>query len=114
MFDKKKCIFCQIAAKHVGSEIVAENDETIIFKDRQPSAPTHWLIVPKKHTVTPEDTDKATLGEMVKYAADTAKKRGVGKNGYRLVINVGEDGGQVVLHLHLHLLAGTKIGGGDF
>ena len=103
------CIFCKIISKEVSSKIIAENDEIMIFEDHQPSAPIHWLIVPKKHSVTPYDTDQATLGLMIKIAADSAEKNGIDKKGYRLIINVGKEGGQIVQHIHLHLMAGKQL-----
>lgn len=111
------CIFCKIIAKSVPAEIVAENDELIVFKDIKPSAPIHWLIVPKKHTTNPHDTDQETIGKMVKMATKVAEDGDIEKSGYRLVINVGEGGGQIVRHIHLHLLSGLvnlpEMGGGD-
>ncbi len=104
------CIFCKIAQHEVSSDIVAEDEATIVFKDIHPKAETHWLIVPKKHihsvsTVGPEDWP-VVMG-LIKKAAEVAKDKNI--LGYKLVFNVGRDGGQVIDHLHLHLLAGGKI-----
>jgi|SRR3990167_5546360 len=111
------CIFCKIIAKEIKAEIINENDKIIVFKDHRPSAPIHLLIVPKKHSVNPYDTNQDTLGLMLKNAALIAVKNGIDKKGYRLTINVGEGGGQVVPHIHLHLLSGDRnspeTGGGD-
>lgn len=111
------CIFCQIIDKIVPADIVAENSEIIVFKDIKPSAPIHWLIVPKKHSVNPYDTSQEILGKMVKMAAKVAEDNDIEMDGYRLVINVGEGGGQIVRHIHLHLLSGSnnlpEMEGGD-
>ena len=104
------CIFCKISKHEIPSDIVAEDDAVIVFKDIHPKAQTHWLIVPKKHihSVSAVESDAWQLvADVVKKAADTAKEKGVA--GYKLVFNVGREGGQVIDHLHLHLLAGQKI-----
>lgn len=103
------CIFCKIIAKEIPADIVYENDNFIVFKDIKPSAPIHWLVVPKKHTANPEDTPQEVMGEMAKIAAHLAAQHGFSQSGYRLVINVGDDGGQIIKHIHLHILAGKKI-----
>lgn len=104
------CIFCKIAQHEVKSEVVAEDETTIVFKDIHPKAQTHWLVVPKKHihsvSAVAEDEWGLVL-DMVKKAASVAKRSGL--IGYKLVFNVGRDGGQVVDHVHLHLLAGGKM-----
>lgn len=107
------CIFCRIITQEVKAEIIDENDKVIVFKDHQPSAPIHLLIVPKKHSVNPHDTDQDTLGLMIKNAAKVAEKIKLDKKGYRLIINVGKDGGQMVGHIHLHLIAGRQPTGFD-
>lgn len=104
------CIFCKIWRHELKSEIVAEDEATIVFKDIHPKAETHWLIVPKKHihsilTVEPEDWP--VVAGLIKKAAEVAREQGLA--GYKLVFNVGREGGQMVDHLHLHLLAGEKI-----
>lgn len=106
----KDCIFCKICRHEVSSDIVAEDSETIVFKDIHPKAATHFLIVPKKHihsvsAVSPEEW--SVVMNIIKKAAEVA--RGQGLTGYKLIFNVGREGGQVVDHLHLHLLAGGKI-----
>ncbi len=105
-----ECIFCKIAQHQVSSSIVAEDEVMIVFKDIHPKAETHWLIVPKKHihsVSAVESDDWPLVASLIKKAAETA--RGQGINGYKLVFNVGREGGQMVDHLHLHLLAGGKI-----
>lgn len=107
-----KCIFCKIISKEMSSEIVYEDDKVIAFKDIAPKAPVHILIVPKRHIrsashIEPEDKDLA--GELFLVAKKVAKEQGVAESGYRLSFNVGRDAGQVVDHLHMHLLGGTRI-----
>ena len=104
------CIFCKISKHEVSSDIVVEDSDVIVFKDIHPKAETHWLIVPKKHihsVSAVESADWPLVAGIIKKAAEVAKEKGIA--GYKLVFNVGRDGGQVVDHLHLHLLAGDKI-----
>ncbi|MCX6759872.1 MAG: HIT domain-containing protein [Candidatus Nealsonbacteria bacterium] len=101
------CIFCKIANKEMAGEIIYENDKVVAFKDIYPKAAFHILIVPKKHIESVdklEENDKELVGEMALAAKSIAKDNNV--IGYKLVINVGRDGGQIVDHLHLHLLGG--------
>jgi histidine triad (HIT) family protein len=106
------CLFCKIAAKQIPSKIVYEDDEVFAFEDIGPQAPTHVLIVPRKHFVslneaTPED--QAVLGKLQLIAADLARKLDL-LDGYRTVVNSGRGAGQSVFHLHLHLLGGRTFG----
>ncbi|MBI2454118.1 MAG: HIT domain-containing protein [Parcubacteria group bacterium] len=106
----QNCIFCKISAHEVVSDIVAEDADVIVFKDIHPKAETHWLIVPKKHihsVSAVESSDWPLVASVIKKAADVAKEKGLA--GYKLVFNVGREGGQMVDHLHLHLLAGGKV-----
>ena len=106
------CVFCKIEAKEIPSEIVYEDDEIIAFPDINPSAPVHILIIPRKHIETLTDLKKADMpliGRMAEVAIKLAGERGLGKRGYRVVINSGKEGGQVVPHLHMHLLGGRRI-----
>ena len=113
----KDCIFCQIALREIPSETVYEDDQVIAFKDIQPLAPVHLLIIPKSHLrslndVTPEH--ESLIGHIFSVIHRLASEFGVAESGYRVVTNTGTDGGQVVGHLHFHLLGGqalnTKIG----
>lgn len=100
------CIFCKIAKKESPAEIVFEDERFVIFKDIKPKSRVHFLIVPKKHIHSvshAEDSDVELLGSMILVARDVAKKENL--SGYRLLFNVGRDGGQVIDHIHLHLLA---------
>ena len=101
------CIFCQIVQKSVPTDMVCETGSLLVFKDIKPKAPVHLLIVPKKHveSVTAlTEEDRELVSDMVFTAKEVAKAQGLG--GYRLVVNVGREGGQIVDHLHLHLLGG--------
>jgi len=103
------CIFCKIAKKEVPSEIVYEDKKVIAFKDIKPLAPMHLLIIPKKHIPSVnhvEIEDKSLMGELILAAQKIAKKKNL--KGYKLQINVGRDGGQLIDHLHIHLLSGKS------
>lgn len=106
------CLFCKIANKEVKGDIVYEDDKFVAFKDIKPKAPVHLLIVPRKHIESVnklEEEDKELIGEMFLTAKRIAQKMGVDKTGYRLMFNVGRDSGQLVDHLHLHLIGGKKL-----
>ena len=106
------CIFCQIAKKELSASIIYEDKKVVAFKDINPIAPIHYLIIPKKHIASVnhlEPQDKELMGELFLAAKEIAKKEGIADNGYRLVFNVGKESGQMVDHLHLHLLGGKKL-----
>ncbi|MHC4941882.1 MAG: histidine triad nucleotide-binding protein [Planctomycetota bacterium] len=108
------CIFCKIVRKELPAETVMETDDFIAFNDISPAAPTHILVVPKKHIPTLNDLgegDEALLASMAGAAIRLAGDQGVAESGYRLVINCNKEGGQEVYHLHLHLLGGKPLGG---
>ncbi len=108
------CIFCDIIAGKIPSEILYKDESVVAFRDISPQAPIHLLIVPRKHITCPaelSEADRSVIGEMVAVAHKLAVKEGISEQGYRLVINCGEWGGQVVPHLHLHLLGGRKLSG---
>ena len=106
------CIFCQIVAGKVPSKIVYQDEEVIAFNDINPQAPIHLLIIPKKHIPSlahlPEE-QSPIIGNMTNIANQLAKGEGISESGYRLVINCGKEGGQLVPHLHMHLLGGRKL-----
>ena len=107
------CVFCNIVNRTIEAQILFENERLIVIKDILPKAPVHLLIIPKKHILSithVEAQDEPVVGEMVLVAKDMGIKYGVGETGYKLVFNVGRDGGQVIPHLHLHLLGGKKMG----
>lgn len=106
------CLFCKIVAKEIPADIVHASDRVIAFRDIVPKAPVHILLVPKDHIESAADLtekDGPMLGELFSAAAHLAKVEGVDETGYRLVTNVGVDGGQEVLHLHVHLLGGRPM-----
>jgi histidine triad (HIT) family protein len=107
------CIFCKIINKEIPSSIVFEDEQVLAFKDINPLAPVHLLIIPKKHMeslnqASPED--EGLLGHILIVARQLAQEFGVTDSGYRVVTNIGEDGGQVVKHLHFHVLGGKTLG----
>ena len=106
------CIFCQIVAGKVPSDIVYQDEEVIVFPDINPKAPTHLLIIPKKHIPSLAhltEAESPLIGHMVNIANRLAKEKGISESGYRLVISCGEEGGQLVPHLHMHLLGGRRL-----
>lgn len=107
-----ECIFCKIVSKEVNSTIVHETDHIVVIKDINPQAPTHLLIIPRSHCPTLLDCDDmGLLGEMLEVAKEVAKKVGVDRSGFRVVVNTNDEGGQTVYHLHMHLLAGRPLSG---
>ena len=106
------CIFCKIIAKEIPGDIVYADEYVTAFRDIQPAAPTHILIIPNKHIASInnlEEGDAHLLGKMNFAAKQIAKSEGVNESGYRLTINNGPDAGQVVFHIHMHLLAGKRL-----
>ncbi len=108
------CIFCKIISKDIPSTIVYEDDDILAFKDINPVAPVHILIIPKKHIPTITDIseeDMELIGRIHMAAGKIAREAGVYEEGFRLVNNCRSAGGQVVYHLHFHLLGGKNMGG---
>ncbi len=108
------CIFCQIVAGKVPSDIVYQDEEVLAFRDINPQAPVHLLIIPKKHITSLaylSEAESLLIGRMVNTANQLAKREGISESGYRLVVNCGKQGGQLVPHLHLHLLGGRQLSG---
>jgi len=107
------CIFCDIAAKKIPARIAGETDGLVAFHDTKPQAPSHLLIVPRRHVADVgglSDTDADLAGRMMIFAADLAHELGLDRSAYRLVVNTGAAAGQTVAHLHLHLLGGRDLG----
>ena len=107
------CIFCRIISGEIQSEILYQDEQAVAFRDVNPKAPVHLLVVPRKHieSVAELTEDEAPiLGHLVAVANRLAREAGISEKGYRLVVNCGPDGGQVVPHLHLHLLGGRQMG----
>jgi histidine triad (HIT) family protein len=108
------CIFCKIVAGEVPSDTLYQDDNVFVFRDINPQAPTHLIIIPKKHIPSLahlSEEESPLIGEMVNVANQLARKEGIAESGYRLAINCGEQGGQLVPHLHMHLLAGRQLSG---
>jgi len=106
----ESCIFCRIAHGEIPAQMVTNNKEIVAFRDLNPQAPVHILIVPKKHIGSLDDAaDSELLGRMMSLAAAIARQEKIAKTGYRTVINTGKDGGQSVDHLHIHLLGGRAM-----
>ena len=109
------CIFCKIVAGQIPSDVVFTDDKVIAFRDISPMAPVHLLIIPREHIASLNDiTEQQTvlIGHMAQVAKQLAKQQGIATKGYRVVINCGPQGGQVVPHLHMHLLGGRELSGG--
>ncbi|WP_281888236.1 histidine triad nucleotide-binding protein [Paenibacillus sp. YYML68] len=107
------CIFCKIVEGSIPSKKVFENDHVLAFHDISPAAPVHILIIPKKHIATMNDVepdDFGLIGEVHRAAQQIAREQGVAESGYRLINNCNRNGGQVVYHIHYHLLAGEQLG----
>lgn len=106
------CIFCKIINKQIPSQILYEDEEIIAFKDIEPVAPVHVLIVPKKHIASVmelSEEDQILVGKIYSVAQKLAVELGVSKTGFRVVTNCGENAGQTVKHIHFHLLGGKKL-----
>lgn len=109
------CIFCKIIAGQIPSDVIYTDDKVIAFRDINPMAPVHLLIIPREHIPSLNDVTEQQItlvGHMVQVAKQLAKQQGIGIKGYRVVINTGSQGGQVVQHLHMHLLGGRELTGG--
>ena len=107
------CIFCKIASGEIDAEIIYSDDSCVAFRDLEPKAPVHILIIPRAHIESMEtiqDEDTHLLGKMGAVARDLAREEGIAGDGYRLILNCNASGGQTVFHLHMHLLGGRELG----
>lgn len=107
-----ECLFCKIAAGEISSDIVDQDEEIVAFRDINPKAPTHILIIPRQHIESiahVSDEQAALIGKLFCKARDLARREGIEDSGYRLVFNVGRGAGQEVFHVHLHLLGGRSF-----
>ena len=107
------CLFCRIASGEIPASTVYEDDEVLAFGDINPQAPLHVLVIPRRHIATLNDlneSDQALVGRLVRRAAAIAADKGFAERGYRTVFNCNADAGQTVFHIHLHLLAGRRLG----
>ncbi len=110
---EQDCVFCNIVNHTLDSEVLFENDRIFVIRDILPKAPVHLLIIPKKHILSINhlaEEDFPLVGEMMSVAKQMGEKYGVSETGYKLIFNVGRDGGMVIPHLHLHLLGGKNLG----
>lgn len=106
------CVFCKIINGEIPSEKLYEDDDILAFEDINPAAPVHFLVIPKEHIETLDDVEERhaeVLGKMMVTASRLAREKGVGESGYRQIINCRESAGQVVFHLHLHILGGRDM-----
>ncbi|MDX1443787.1 MAG: histidine triad nucleotide-binding protein [Gammaproteobacteria bacterium] len=106
------CLFCKMVTGEMEPDIVYENDDVMAFRDINPAAPTHVLVIPRKHIPTVNDIgedDRELVGKMYEAAAEVARREDIADNGYRCVINCGGDAQQSVFHLHLHVMGGRKM-----
>jgi len=108
------CIFCKIAEGQIPSQKVYEDDQVVAFRDIQPQAPVHLLVIPRKHISSLNEAsaeDAQLLGHVLLTASRVAKEAGLAEGGYRVLTNIGKDAGQTVFHLHFHVLGGEMLGG---
>jgi histidine triad (HIT) family protein len=109
---REDCVFCQISDKNIASDMIYEDEDLVAFHDINPQAPSHILIVPRKHIPNLsaiEDEDTPLLGKMLTLARQIARDNHFGEKGYRIALNEGKDGGQTIFHLHMHLLSGRRL-----
>ena len=106
------CLFCKISAGEIPCDKVYEDDDVLAFRDINPRAPVHVLIIPRKHIATLndlEEADRPLAGRLMLASSQIAAQQGIDEDGYRLVVNCNENGGQDVFHVHLHLLGGRRM-----
>ena len=104
------CLFCRIVRREIPATIVFEDEHSLAFRDIDPKAPTHVLVIPKAHAASlDEATDPEMIGRLALGAAEVARMEGIAETGYRCVINTGAGAGQTVFHVHLHLLGGRTL-----
>lgn len=107
------CIFCGIVAGEVPADVVRSDESALVFRDIDPQAPVHLLVIPRRHITSLNAADPADLellGKLVLLAREVAEEMGIAETGYRLVLNVGKDGAQSVDHIHFHVLGGRALG----
>jgi histidine triad (HIT) family protein len=107
---QSSCIFCRIVAGEIPAKLVYEDERCVAFRDLSPQAPTHVLVIPREHVASlAELTDASLGGALLQASAEVARREGLETGGYRVVTNVGADGGQSVFHMHLHVLGGRAM-----
>ena len=106
----ESCLFCKIVSGEIPANIVSRTDNVIVFRDINPQAPSHMLVIPTEHVASLNEANaEVDLGALLRAAADAARQEGIDSSGYRVVVNTGENGGQTVAHLHLHVLGGRHM-----
>ena len=111
--SESDCLFCRIANEEIPAEVVRSDPDLVAFRDINPQAPTHILIIPRKHISSVSqlaEEDATTMGKLFLAARDLAREEGIAQDGYRMVVNAGPGAGQTVFHIHLHLLGGRSLG----
>jgi len=108
------CLFCKIVKKEIPSNVILENENFLAFHDINPKAPVHILAIPKVHVQSFNDVTPQIMAEMTSFIQEVASTVKVDKSGYRVITNIGENGGQEVGHLHFHILGGAKLKWGHF
>jgi len=108
------CLFCKIVNKEIPSNVILENDDFLAFHDINPKAPVHILAIPKKHVDSFNDVSAETMSGMTSFVQEIAKETHIDSTGYRVITNIGQNGGQEVKHLHFHVLGGAKLQWGHF
>lgn len=108
------CLFCKIINKEIPANIIAENENFLAFHDINPKAPVHILAIPKQHVESFNEVTPEIMAGMTTFIHEIVKELGIDKSGYRLINNIGENGGQEVKHLHFHILGGAKLPWGHF
>lgn len=106
------CIFCKIADRELPSALLYEDEDIVVFPDIKPITPVHLLVIPRKHITSlaeMDDEDTPLVGKMTKVANQVAREHGIAENGYRITINSGADSGQIIFHLHMHLMGGRRL-----
>jgi histidine triad (HIT) family protein len=109
---EQDCIFCQVVAGEISADIIYRDDRAVAFRDINPQAPVHALVIPREHMDSLDDAsgrDETTLGHLLRVAARVANEQGLSESGYRTVINTGAGAGQSVFHLHLHIIGGRPL-----
>ena len=109
---EQDCIFCQVVAGEISADIIYRDDRAVAFRDINPQAPVHVLIIPREHMESLDEAagrDETTLGHLLRVAARVANEQGLSESGYRTVINTGAGAGQSVFHLHLHVIGGRPL-----
>lgn len=107
------CLFCKIAEGKIPARIVHQDEDTVAFEDINPQAPFHVLVVPRRHVATLNDLvreDDRVMGKLLRVAASLAREKGCAESGYRVLMNTNAEGGQVVFHVHMHVMGGRQMG----